>query len=128
MDRLEDALREALHRKEAPEGFAERVLARRAAPAPRPGPWEAFRLWFQPPSLRWAGAAALTLVLLAGFQYTAEQRRRAEGEAAKEQVLMALRITADKLEYTREKVQRVADLSALSVRSAAGQAKPANFI
>ena len=126
MDRLEDALREALRRKEAPEGFAERVLARHAAP--KPGPWEAFRLWVHPPSLRWASAAALTLVLLAGFQYTAERRRRAQGEAAKEQVLMALRITADKLEYTREKVQRVADLSALSVRSAAGQAKPANFI
>jgi len=126
MDRLEDALREALRRKEAPEGFAERVLARRAAP--RPGPWEAFRLWFQPPSLRWAGAAALTLVLLAGFQYTAEQRRRAEGEAAKEQVLMALRITADKLEYTRARVQQAANLEVLIPRAAGGQAKPANFI
>lgn len=119
MDRLEDALREALRRKEAPEGFADRVLARHVAP--RPG-------WFQFPSLRWAAAAALTIVLLAGFQYTAEQRRRAQGEAAKEQVLMALRITADKLEYTRAKVQQAANLEVLVPRAAGGQAKPANFI
>ena len=128
MDRLEDALREALRRKAPPEGFAERVLARHVAPAPRPGRWQALRLWLQPPSLRWAGAAALTLVLLAGFQYTAEQRRRAQGEAAKAQVLMALRITADKLEYTRAKVQQAAHLETLIPRAAGGQAKPANFI
>ena len=128
MDRLEDALREALRRKAPPEGFAERVLARHVAPAPRPGRWQALRLWLQPPSLRWAGAAALTLVLLAGFQYTAEQRRRAQGEAAKAQVLMALRITADKLEYTRAKVQQAANLEVLIPRAAGGQTKPANFI
>ena len=124
MDRLEDALREALRRKQAPEGFAERVLERRAAP----GPWGWLRSWFEPPALRWAGAAALSLVLLAGYQYTAERRRRAQGEAAKEQVLVALRITAEKLEYTRAKVQRAASLEVLIPRAAGGQAKPANFI
>jgi hypothetical protein len=128
MDRLENALREALRRKAPPEGFAERVLARHVAPAPKPGAWEAFRLWFQFPSLRWAAAAALTIVLLAGFQYTAERRRRAQGEAAKEQVLMALRITADKLDYTRAKVQQAANLALLIPRAAGGQTKPANFI
>ena len=122
MDRLEDALREALRRKAPPEGFAERVLARHAAPAPKPGPWEAFRLWFQLPSPRWAAAAALTVVLLAGYQYTVEQRRRAQGEAAREQVLLALRITADKVEYARAKVQRVL------APPAGGATKPANFI
>ena len=71
---------------------------------------------------------ALTLVLLAGVQYTAEQRRRAEGEAAKEQVLTALRITADKLEYTREKVQQVAGIDRLLPRAGGGQTRPANFL
>ena len=124
MDRLEDALREALRRKQPPEGFAERVLARRASA----GAWDRFRAWFEIPSLRWAGAAALTLVLLAGIQYSAEQRRRAEGEAAKEQVLTALRVTADKLEYTREKVRQVAGIEGVLTREAGGQARPANFI
>ena len=128
MDRLEDALREALRRKAPPEGFAERVLARQTVPTPKPGPWEAFRLWFQLPSSRWVAAAALTVVLLAGYQYTAERRRRAQGEAAKEQVLMALRITAEKLEYTRAKVEQAASLEVLIPRAAGGQAKPANFI
>ena len=124
MDRLEDALREALRRKQAPEGFAERVVARHAAPNWRQKLW----LWFEPPSLRWAGAAALTLVLAAGVQYTSEQRRRSQGEAAKEQVLTALRITADKLEYTRAKVRQTTSLEVLIPRAAGGQAKPANFI
>jgi len=124
MDRLEDALREALRRKQAPEGFAERVLARQSTPAR----WDRFRFWLDPPSLRWAGAAALTLVLLAGIQYSAERRRRAEGEAAKQQILTALRITADRVEYTREKVVRATGIEALIPRAAGGQAKPANFI
>ena len=98
MNRLEDTLRQALRREEAPDGFAERVLARVASPVAKPGPW----VW-----LRWAVAASLPLVLLLALQYNTERRRRAEGELAKAQMLTALRITADKLEYAREKVLRV---------------------
>ena len=97
MNRLEEALKQALRREEAPDGFAERVLARVASPVAKPGPW----IW-----LRWALAATLSLLLLATFQYNTERRRRAEGELAKAQVVTALRITAEKLEYTREKVVR----------------------
>jgi hypothetical protein len=111
MNRLEETLRQALRREEPPEGFAQRVLARVASPAPAPGPW----VW-----LRWAVAAALPLVLLLAFQYNAERRRRAEGERAKTQMLTALRITADKLEYAREKVLRVTSRGA--------EMKPANSI
>jgi hypothetical protein len=95
MSRLEETLKQALRREEPPAGFAGRVLARVTPPAPQPMAW-----------MRWAFAAALPLVLLMAFQYNAEQRRRAEGEAAKAQMLTALRITADKLEYAREKVAK----------------------
>ena len=97
MNRLEEALRQALGREEAPVGFTERVLARVASPAAKPGPW----VW-----LRWALAATLPLLLLVTLQYNSERRRRDEGERAKAQVVTALRITAEKLEYTREKIAR----------------------
>ena len=99
MNRFEDDLKRALRREQAPAGFAGRVLARQAAPAPKA------RLWFR---LRWAAAAAaLAVVLVGAFEFRAGQHRRAQGELAKAQVLTALRITADKLEYTREKVVRL---------------------
>ena len=107
MNRLEETLKQALRREEPPDGFAERVLARLESPAARPGLWA----WLRSPGLRWALAATLSLVLLLAFQYNAERRRRAEGELAKAQMLTALRITADKLEYAREKVSRVTSRS-----------------
>ena len=106
MNRLEETLKQALRREEPPDGFAKRVLARLESPA-RPGLWA----WLRSPGLRWALAATLPLVLLVAFQYNAERRRRAEGERAKAQMLTALRITADKLEYAREKVSRVTSRS-----------------
>ena len=41
MNRFEDEISEALRRKEPPAGFADRVIARAAAPAPaaRAGSW-----------------------------------------------------------------------------------------
>jgi hypothetical protein len=107
MNRLEETLKQALRREEPPDGFAERILARLEPPAARPGVWA----WLRSPGLRWALAATLPLVLLLAFQYNAERRRRAEGERAKAQMLTALRITADKLEYAREKVSRVTSRS-----------------
>ena len=103
MNRLEEALREALRREDAPEGFAARVLARVASPAPGTGRWD-WLLW--PQALRWATAVTLSLVLLLVVQFNTERRRRAEGELAKAQVVTALRITAEKLQYAREKVVR----------------------
>jgi hypothetical protein len=101
MDRLEDALKQALRRQEAPEELTRRILVQ--VPGLRP----AWRDWFRLPNLRWAAAVAGVLVLLLSVQYNAERRRRAEGEAAKTRMLTALRITADKLEYARLKVQQV---------------------
>ncbi len=101
MDRLEDALKQALRRQDAPDELTRRILARDARTR------TAWRDWFRLPSLRWAAAVAGVMVLLLGVQYNAERRRRAEGEAAKAQMLIAFRITADKLEYARLKIQQV---------------------
>ena len=110
MSELENRLREALRREEPPEGFADRVLAavagrdvpldrKRAAP---------FRAWFGAPRLRWAAAfAGVVLVIAGGAEYRKQRLERLEGERAKEQVMLALRITGSKLRMIQAKVQEL---------------------
>ena len=103
---LEQELRETLRRREAPMGFEERVLRRIEQEGARRAPesggwWRTFRF----PALQLA-MAALLLILLAGgslWQYR-RQAEIAKGEEARKQVLLALRITGQKLEYARSKV------------------------
>jgi hypothetical protein len=100
MSRLEDELRNALRREEPPQGFASRVLARaEAGPAPR--------RWFAWPPLRWASAVTAVAVVAGGLSYERERRTRAEGERAKEQVLLALHITGSKLQFVKEKIHEL---------------------
>ena len=83
---LEDELKRAMRRVPAPEGFAERVMARVHEPRrePRPSWWRAI-------------AATLLLGAILGGWGVRETVRRREGERAKEQVLLALRITGAQL-------------------------------
>ena len=104
MSRLDDELKEALRRQEPPVGFTERVLARAAAPPVRRRRWERFAGWFRAPRPRWAAAVALSLVLIGGYTYHRQQQRRAEGERVKQEVLLALRITAQEFQAVRAKV------------------------
>jgi len=91
---LEDELRSALRRHEPSPDFTARVLARVAAtPARTPA-----RYW-----MRWATAVAAALVLAVG----AVGYRQYEGERAKSQVLLAMRITASKLNKAQKKVQMI---------------------
>jgi hypothetical protein len=107
-DRLEDRLRRALRREEPPEGFAARVVAAAEAQAARRASrWD----WLRPHSFRWAAALAACLVLLAAGLALERQRQRenrARGEAAKAQVMQALRITGARLHAAQAKVTRPA--------------------
>lgn len=103
MNRFEDELSEALRRKEAPAGFAERVIARAAAPAPRR--WA----WFRAPGFRWAVAAACCLILLAGLEMHRQREVRARGEAAKTQLMLAVRIAGSKLQFAQVKVKEAGE-------------------
>ncbi len=85
---LENDLRQALRRVPAPEGFAERVLAR----VGRPGFSPAAGLKSGLPRWRAAVAATLLLGAILGGWGVHETRQRREGERAREQVLLALRI------------------------------------
>jgi hypothetical protein len=88
---LEDELRAALRPREPSPDFAGRVIA--AAERPRAKP--ASRAW-----TRWVAAMAAGIVMTAG---TAGYRQY-QGERAKSQVLLALRITAAKLSKAQKKV------------------------
>ena len=87
MDELEDQLRRAFERIEPPAGFAERVVARKRATRTPP---------------KWlAAAAAVLVVAVAGYAY-----RWHEGQTAKREVLLALRITSAKLTHIQAQVAR----------------------
>jgi uncharacterized protein HemX len=109
--RLEDALVRALRFKNAPEGFAERILTRvsqqNLAQTESVGP----SVWLGPfsrPLLRWAIAAALSVGIVgSAVHYRQVQRERAEGEAAKQRLVLALRIASSKLQLARSKVNQI---------------------
>lgn len=105
MNRLEEELKKALRRVEPPEGLAGRVLARAAnesqSHTTQPRAWFG---WLGASSMRWAAACALCVVLAtSGLLYHREQTRK--GEEAKEQLMLALRITGNKLQMATESVR-----------------------
>lgn len=99
MDQFEKELREQLQARSAPSGFADRVMAR--VPQRR-APRETF-LGFSLPMWRWAVAALLVAAMVLGGVERDRQQRMA-GERAREQVLLALRITGSTLRDVQQKV------------------------
>jgi hypothetical protein len=109
MTQADDELRRAMRRVEPPAGFTERVIARAASGG------------FRQPSMvgdparsvsggrmaRWATAAVLVVSAAAGLWYLGELRREAEGEKAKRQVLLSLRIASDELQRVQTRVNAV---------------------
>ena len=110
MNYSDKELKGALRRRGPPGGFTERVLARIAAEdaaqsVPQRESWLRF---FTQSLVRWAAAAALAGALIAGgIQYRRVQRERAEGEAAKRQLMLALRIAGRKLQLAKAKVNEI---------------------
>lgn len=113
MNRLEDELKKALERVEPPAGFAERVLLR-AARAEEEKPvrsWHWLGLFgfglAGAGGLRWAAACGLCVVLAAsGVIYERDMQRR-RGEEAKDQVMLALRITGSKLQIAEQSLKEL---------------------
>jgi hypothetical protein len=124
MNHFEDELRRALRREEPAPDFTDRVMARvselRKQEKPREKTDWLRRLAesFQPPRMKWATAGAMAVLLvIAGFgvHHRRENERRrlaeiAEGERAKEQVIMAMRIASAKLNVAHKKVRETAGL------------------
>jgi hypothetical protein len=114
---IDDELKRALGRQPAPPDFTNQVLARAAqqkqttsvgsSVSLRALCGEFFSL-LRP--LRWATASALAIALIVeGVHYLNVRKERAEGEAAKARLVLALRIAGSKLQLARTKVQQLND-------------------
>ena len=107
MSYLEEDLKAALRRVEAPEDFSQRVLARAAAPEARPASWwkELGRL-LRPPRVQWVALSVIASVLIpmAGTEYRKQRQVRIEGEMAKDRRVFAMRFAGVKLHHTQQKV------------------------
>jgi len=106
MSYLEDDLKMALQRTEPAEDFVDRVLARvNQPPPPEPRWWERLTVLLRPPRLQWVAACLILSVMIpTGLQYRREQRMRAEGEKAKEQLMFAVRVAGNRLHRVQQKV------------------------
>lgn len=109
----ERALKSALRRIEASHGFMDRVLVRieeqRTAPT-KAVPHNSWFDVFTRPIFRWTAATAAAVAILVGatqYREVQAQRERAEGEAAKHQLVLALRIAGSKLQRARSKVNQI---------------------
>lgn len=95
MTEFEDELKRALARQQPSPDFTARVMAQVGAQ--------------KAPVWRWPAIAAAASVLLIGggtYRYQ-EHQREVQGEAAKQQLLVALRIAGTKLHMAQEQVQEI---------------------
>lgn len=100
---LERELRQALRRKEPSAGFAARVVA--SLPQERPSRW---LLWIHQPAFRWAAAAVVLVAIVTGsVAYRHHQEELARGRAARQQLILALRITGTKLQLAQQRVAQI---------------------
>ena len=103
--RFEQELRASLQPRPAPAGFADRVLASvDALPRHEPMPWPIRTI--RNPVVRGAIAASLLLAVGAGGYFEHQRERQIAGQHARQQVLLALRITSSTLQDVRNKVDR----------------------
>ena len=132
MSKFDDELRMALRREEPSPDFTNRVMARIQAMEQsavirqreqeklreQNNWWQRLAGLFRPPTIKWALAGAMAVVLIAAIfgvtRYREHQRQmaeiaanaaNAEGQRAKEQVMLAMRIASSKLNVAQRKVK-----------------------
>ena len=113
---MDDELREALRRKQAPADLADRVLAlarersvtppaarfdSRAATAAKPGPRRMV--------MRWLAAAAVLAVTAGGAERYYTQQRAAEAARVEQEIRIALQITSETLARVQSKLSQQAE-------------------
>lgn len=108
MDDFEQQLKQAMARQEPPPWFEAKVLAAvERQPQSRQSLWSRFRVQ---PGMRWAtGFAAALLVTTGVWQHEHAVQEREAGEAAKEKLKVALRITGQKLHSIQTRVDAVTE-------------------
>jgi hypothetical protein len=122
MSRIDDELQRALSREEPSPQFTDNVMARVAALRAEPKERKTKEGWgwlqslidlFQPPGMKLVMAAVvlcLSAIIISGIlRYREDQRQQAlaevaKGEKAKEEVVLAMRIAIEKLNFAQKKV------------------------
>ena len=109
MKQIEQQLKNALRRQDAPADFSAQVLARVAErnsiPQVPRDPWWSI---FTRPLVRWAAiTATATSLVIGGIHYRSLRHERAKGQAAKQQLMLALRIAGSKLQLAKAKVNEI---------------------
>jgi len=108
----EDDLRAALRRKEPSADFTAKVMARLGEQPAQKGrgmrEMKEFSLLRWPVMLRWAVAGAVAAVFLLGLGLQQYQRRQqqARAEQARRQTILALQITAQKMDHVFHRASR----------------------
>jgi hypothetical protein len=107
MSNLEQELKQALRRVEPSSGFAERVLERTKAPAPADVSWwESLMVVLRPPRVQWVALSLVLSVMIpaAGVYRNQERQARAEGERARQQLMLAVRVAGSKVHRVQQRV------------------------
>jgi hypothetical protein len=103
MTNFEDQLRESLQPGDVPPGFANRVLARLPEGYP---PQRSL------PVLRrvaiWAAALVICVGGVTGLEISKTREERVQGEKARQELMLALRITGTKLNQAQSRVRQIA--------------------
>lgn len=103
-ERIENALRRALRRQNPNDDFASRLMtgiAQRTQPKPT------VRSWWPIPRLGWVAAGVMCVAITIGGAKYEQQHQRARGEAARQQVFVALRIAGAKIQLAQSRVQQL---------------------
>jgi negative regulator of sigma E activity len=108
MKPLDNELRNLLRRKDPPENFAKRVMARLDVTPSRPTLAQRMSAFFRRPVLRWVAVAAVCVVAVLGVaRYEHQQRMQAQAEQARAQATFALRITNEEIDTALRRAQSV---------------------
>jgi hypothetical protein len=99
---LERDLRQAFRKTEAPAGLTARVLQRTVARTTS----EEHIAWWRRPALAWSLASVLVLGAVGGTESWRAHEQRVEGERAKAQLMLALRITGQKVQFAQSKLRQ----------------------
>ena len=107
MEDLEQQLKNALARKDAPDWLEAKVLAAAAREPERRLGWRP--QWLFSGRLRWVSAVLAVAVVISGvtWQHERSVRERAAGEDAKARLELALRITSTKLRKIEQRLNDV---------------------
>jgi hypothetical protein len=100
---LERLLRQGLKPRQTPTGFTARVMAR--LPETPPGASSRKKRLFGAPMMRWAVATVL-MGIAGGSYWQHQQKERIAGERARNQLVLALRMSAATLNDVQHKVLR----------------------